>query len=398
MTAKRILEKLESSGFEAYMVGGCVRDMLLNRPLHDIDICTSARPEEVISLFERTVPTGLKHGTVTVVEDDVPFEVTTFRTEEGYSDYRRPDRVQFVDSLKQDLSRRDFTINAMALDRFDRLYDYFGGRRDLERQVIRTVGEPRERFAEDALRMFRAIRFSGQLGFSVGEKVLSAIRIHRRLLEKVARERITHEFQKLLQAPYVEQGLRLLWSSGITRDVSPFHYLHKGLREILSFSIQALTERERWVLLLYHMDEQYRASFLHALRLPKAFVKEIKRLLRHLEHYEHVIDVEDIPAYDLIRLGEEDFVSLLKLNQLMLNRSVATDLRQQIRTVLDNLPIRHPQELCVNGKDLQLFRKRSPGPWIQEELDRLVKAVVEGKVPNEREAIRAFVMEDEKHE
>ncbi|QZT32738.1 CCA tRNA nucleotidyltransferase [Caldalkalibacillus thermarum TA2.A1] len=397
-TAKRILEKLESHGYEAYMVGGCVRDFLLKLPVQDIDICTSARPEQVMNMFERTVPTGLKHGTVTVVEAGIPFEVTTFRTEQGYSDYRRPDWVHFVDSLRQDLSRRDFTINAMAMDRFGRIYDYFDGQRDLKRKVIRTVGEPEDRFEEDALRMFRAVHFSGQLGFSVEPEVLNAIQNQRQLLEKVARERITQEFQKLMQAPFVEHGLRTLISSRIATDIPPFCYIQEGLNEASRYSMQGLTEPERWALLLCHVPGEHRMQFLRGLRLTKKFVKKVKRLLDILDSYESIVQAEQIPAYDLICLGEEDAVSLLKLNQLRFTQSLDINVEQQVKAVLKQLPIRHPQELCVNGKDLQTFLNRPPGPWIQKALNRLAKAVVEGKVANDPEQIRAYVMEDEHDE
>ena len=168
---------LRRAGYEACPVGGCVRDLLLGRAPGDWDIATSARPEAVTALFERTVPTGLKHGTVTVLLGGMALEVTTFRGESGYSDGRHPDRVTFGVGLREDLARRDFTINAMALAPDGSVLDPFGGRADLARRLIRCVGEPERRFTEDALRMLRAVRFAAQLGFSLEARTAAALAV-----------------------------------------------------------------------------------------------------------------------------------------------------------------------------------------------------------------------------
>ena len=167
---KKIIFRLEAEGFSAFMVGGCVRDILMGRAPKDWDVATSASPGEVQRLFEKTVPTGERHGTVTVILDGGKAEVTTFRSESAYSDHRRPDSVTFVSDLKEDLKRRDFTINAMAMRADGTVMDYFGGGADLKAGIIRCVGEARERFEEDALRMLRALRFSAELGFEIDRK------------------------------------------------------------------------------------------------------------------------------------------------------------------------------------------------------------------------------------
>ena len=164
---KFILNTLKENGYESFVVGGCVRDSILNRPIHDWDITTNAIPEQVINLFDKTIPTGIKHGTVTVMINNVGYEVTTYRTESKYSDGRHPDEVKFVNSLKEDLSRRDFTINAMAYNEEEGLIDYFGGFNDIKHGVIRCVGNPQDRLKEDYLRVLRGIRFSLQLGFKI---------------------------------------------------------------------------------------------------------------------------------------------------------------------------------------------------------------------------------------
>jgi tRNA nucleotidyltransferase (CCA-adding enzyme) len=195
--AMPVLEKLEEAGFEAYFVGGCVRDLLLERPIHDVDIATSAYPEEVKETFAKSIDTGIQHGTVTVLYGGSSYEITTFRTESGYQDFRRPDKVTFVQNLDEDLKRRDFTINALAMNRQGEIIDLFDGLGDLKRRVIKAVGVAEDRFHEDALRMMRAVRFMSQLSFSLEEKTRQAIINNHELLSKISVERIREEFVKL---------------------------------------------------------------------------------------------------------------------------------------------------------------------------------------------------------
>lgn len=202
--AAECLEALRGAGWEAYPVGGCVRDLLLGREPGDVDLCTAALPEEVLALFGRAVPTGLPHGTVTVPTETGNVEITTFRREGGYADSRHPDSVDFGVGLREDLSRRDFTVNAMALGPGGEIIDPFGGRADLERKLIRCVGEPDKRFSEDALRMLRGIRFCAQLGFTMEEKTAAALRRNARLAARVSRERIRAELEKTLLSPRPE--------------------------------------------------------------------------------------------------------------------------------------------------------------------------------------------------
>lgn len=170
-----VIEQLEEAGFEAVVVGGAVRDAILNRPAHDVDVATNALPQEVKTVFNRTVDIGIQHGTVLVIVPEGPVEVTTYRTDGEYTDHRRPEEVHFVRSLKEDLQRRDFTMNAIAMRRDGSFVDFYGGQRDIEASVIRAVGEAKVRFAEDALRMLRAVRFSAQLGFSIEAATLQAM-------------------------------------------------------------------------------------------------------------------------------------------------------------------------------------------------------------------------------
>lgn len=214
------LNTLRRSGFAAYPVGGCVRDLLLGRAPGDWDITTSARPDTVMELFEKTVPTGVQHGTVTVLLNGHGFEVTTFRADVGYSDGRHPDAVVFGGSLEDDLARRDFTVNAMALGEDGSVIDPFGGQADLEKRLIRAVGDPAVRFTEDALRMFRAIRFSAQLNFTVEEKTFAAIFALSQNAKYISGERIKIEVEKTLLSDRPEFSALFL-STGLLTSVSP---------------------------------------------------------------------------------------------------------------------------------------------------------------------------------
>ena len=196
-----ILLRLDGLGYESYMVGGCVRDLLMDKRPHDWDLCTSALPEAVIAAFPRTHLTGLKHGTVTVVSHGRPVEVTTFRADGPYTDRRRPDSVRFVTGIQDDLARRDFTVNALAMDAAGVITDPFGGRDDLRTKCLRCVGDPDRRFGEDALRMLRALRFSAVLGFEITRETYAAIRRNAVLAEQLARERVRAELEKMLLSP-----------------------------------------------------------------------------------------------------------------------------------------------------------------------------------------------------
>lgn len=219
-SAEKILRILEENGYEAYVVGGCVRDSILGRRPDDWDITTSASPEQVKGLFRKTVDTGLQHGTVTVLMDKEGFEVTTYRVDGDYEDGRHPKEVMFTSSLEEDLKRRDFTINAMAYHPDRGLVDLFHGLEDMENQVIRCVGNPMERFQEDALRILRAVRFSAQLGFTIEENTREGIRSLAPNLKNVSAERIQVELVKLLVSPHPDY-LRTAYEIGITKEFLP---------------------------------------------------------------------------------------------------------------------------------------------------------------------------------
>ena len=269
----QILKTLEDAGHRAYLVGGCVRDMLLGRRPMDWDICTDAEPDRVLALFPGAVPTGLRHGTVTVRLGRGQAEVTTFRADGDYSDHRRPDSVRFVRSLTEDLRRRDFTINAMALSCGGVLTDIFGGRQDIEGRVVRCVGDPAARFGEDALRMLRALRFCAQLGFALDPATDAAIRMLVPTAALLAPERVRDELEKMLLSPRpvffgqaLESGLLRAYLSAPAKPFAP-----RVLRTL------PRDRRLRWAALcaLLRRDGLLPdpAAFLAALRLDNAAVR-----------------------------------------------------------------------------------------------------------------------------
>lgn len=215
-------DRLRDAGFQAYLVGGAVRNLLRGEKPADYDVATDARPEQIQRLFRRVIPTGIKHGTVTVFFKNVPFEVTTFRTESGYTDSRRPDNVDFVPSLKTDLQRRDFTINAIAVDAsHGDITDPHGGRTDLKNRIIRAIGVPEERFAEDGLRLMRACRFAAQLEFDVARETLDGMRRSKENIHRVSPERIREETDKILKSDRPSVGFRIMEHTGILEEVFP---------------------------------------------------------------------------------------------------------------------------------------------------------------------------------
>ncbi|HEC79980.1 MAG TPA: CCA tRNA nucleotidyltransferase, partial [Firmicutes bacterium] len=216
------IKTLRGAGYDAFLVGGCVRDIMLEREVVDFDIATDARPEDVIKLFRKVIPTGIKHGTVTVIEGGMEIEITTFRTESGYSDARRPDKVEFVSSIEDDLRRRDFTINAFAYDPLEHEFiDLFDGVSDLSKGVIRAVGDPVERFREDGLRPLRAVRIATALGFEIEMRTLIAIGETLECFKRVAKERVLDELRKIMRAVKPSVGFEYMRETGILEIIFP---------------------------------------------------------------------------------------------------------------------------------------------------------------------------------
>ena len=342
-----ILNTLRGAGHEAYVVGGCVRDSLLGRTPGDWDITTSAPPEAVQRLFRRTVATGIKHGTVTVMLGKEGFEVTTYRSDGVYSDGRHPDSVSFVSTLQEDLSRRDFTVNAMAYSPEKGLIDLFGGTSDLKEKRIRAVGDPKERFTEDALRMLRAVRFCAQLGFGIEYETFAAIRLLALRLRLVSKERIREELSKLLLSDHPEY-FEILVNAGLTAVImprfeemlatpqhSPFHIYDVGHHTLEVLKACPATLLQRLTALLHdagktearRTDENGIDHFKGHPALSAVYAEEFLRDLRYdnktVEQVTHLVEVHDIRVKPTLpnvrrligRVGEELFPDFLTFIQ-----------------------------------------------------------------------------------
>ncbi|WP_027417520.1 CCA tRNA nucleotidyltransferase [Aneurinibacillus terranovensis] len=411
----RLLETLEHAGYTAYFVGGYVRDFFLNRPVNDLDVATSAAPEEVMKLFERVVPTGLAHGTVTVLMDGIPIEVTTYRTETGYADYRRPDQVKFVTSIEEDLARRDFTINAMAMDVRGKLVDPYNGKCDLRRRQIRAVGEANERFAEDALRMFRALRFASQLSFEIEAATMAAIADNASLISHIAVERIRAEWHKLIMGTEPESTIILLAGTGLAAHIPGLsRLLHTTEWIDPSEGKRTVTLREwsdlhvRWaVLLLLSGTGNESTNIMRALRCENKLIKKCKQLI-HLvmnfaENTEPVSQSTKSPAASmtvpeekalciLLTHAYEEVVAAASVYDRLIGaggRSSPCGLEPFFRQRYETMAVKNISSLAVSGADLQRATGRSPGMWISRVLLQLALDVNTDCVANTADALLA---------
>lgn len=370
-TAIKIIKKLKASGFEAYLVGGAVRDFLLGKNPKDFDVATSAEPVQVKELFDRTVDTGIQHGTVLVLANGTGVEVTTFRTEGNYTDNRRPDSVEFVKSLEEDLKRRDFTINAMAMTENLELVDLFGGRQDLEEKLIRAVGEPEERFQEDALRMLRAVRFSGQLDFSINENTLEAIKNNAALIRSIAIERIKIELDKILANQHAARSIDYLIHSGLAGNLPAGELFRidwndfKPTGDPLSGWLYALWQNKKDVNALagYKLSNEEKKSLTKALEAAA------------LENWNQW-------TYYCFTLRQLELAAELTARQ----ENPALQKR--------GLPIQSKSDLAVNGRDLMEWSGKKAGPWLKDLLSSIERRVVCNQLENEKVKIKEWFLSE----
>ncbi|HJF79167.1 MAG TPA: CCA tRNA nucleotidyltransferase [Enterococcus cecorum] len=383
-----VIDKLNQAGYEAYFVGGSVRDCILNLPIHDVDIATSAFPAEIKEVFEKTIDVGIEHGTVLVLHQDESYEITTFRTESTYQDYRRPDHVDFVRSLEEDLKRRDFTINALALNAQGQIIDLFHGLEDLQNKRLKAVGIAAERFQEDALRMMRGLRFVSQLGFDLEEQTQTAITAHAPLLSKISVERICIEFEKLLLGQNAQQAFQLF----ITTDCFKYcpqlaakqHFLQQ-MSEILRFPIQDLSVA--WCLLIDQLEIaiKHQKAFLKEWKLSNQRIHEVLLLREALE----IIKQRPLDVLDYYQLNETCLTQLFYIAPFYdLALSKESLLNQYRLLVIHSL-----KDLAINGNDLMRALNRRGGLWLKETLVHCERAVLLKEVANEREALLNYAQE-----
>lgn len=380
-----VLEKIKEAGFEAYFVGGSVRDALLNRPIHDVDIATSSYPEETKQIFSRTVDIGIEHGTVLVLEGEEEYEVTTFRTEDIYVDYRRPSAVSFVRSLEEDLKRRDFTVNAFALDETGEIVDLFDGLKDLENQILRAVGVASERFNEDALRIMRGFRFQASLGFELESETFKAMKVLTPLLEKISIERTFVEFDKLLLAPYWRVGLSSMIESQAYDYLPDMVGSQDKLQSLFDLEKDFTFEssEQAWAALLWALEVEDAQQFLKHWKTSRQFAKQVQDLLTILSLREG----GELSKRDCYQFNLD---SLLQAENL--RRAQGKEVNPQVITeTYESLTIHDKKELQINGGILIKEYGYQPGPELGDVLDEIEYAIVDGVLKNERQAIHDYL-------
>jgi tRNA nucleotidyltransferase (CCA-adding enzyme) len=400
---RRILETIENAGYEAYVVGGCVRDCALGLPPHDWDITTSALPLDIKRLFYRTVDTGIKHGTVTVMSGSHGYEVTTYRIDGTYADGRHPDNVEFTDRLSEDLKRRDFTINAMAYSDSRGLVDLFGGREDLARHVVRCVGIPYERFGEDALRMMRAIRFSAQLGFSIEKDTADAIVDLADNIKLVSMERVQAELTKTLLSPNPAH-CSLYTDMGLFRKILPeidqaFEMTRREKTIRLLESLPA-DKTLRYAGLLYFETPQAAVKTLRHLKMDNQTIRGVKTLLMakdiHIEENEASVrralhtygpdDLKLIAEFDDGMTAAKEKITGFPLRR---HRAHRLALDRLLETVVSRNDPVNISDLNITGSDL--MAAGFEGREIGEILDRLLSLVIEKPELNKKEILEGYV-------
>ena len=427
-----IIEKLEEAGYEAYAVGGCVRDSILKRNPSDWDITTSAFPSQVKSIFKRTVDTGIKHGTVTVLLGKQNYEVTAYRIDGDYIDGRHPESVEFTANLTEDLKRRDFTINAMAYNRKKGLVDIFGGCQDLENKIVRCVGDAKERFTEDALRVMRAVRFAAQLGFEIESDTKAAITLLAPNLAKVSGERIQVELVKLLMSDYPELFLTL-YETGITRIImpefdvmmatpqrNPYHCYTVGMHTIKALENIKSKKILRLAILFHDMGKPYTHAVTEegtdifwnhskkSMEMAKCVLKRLKfdnettaDVIKLIQYHDYHFTMEKKSVRKAMSLvGERLFLDLLDV--MRADTKGKSDYRKQER--LDQIDeiesmyyeiIRDKEcftlkQLSLNGSDLIKLGYK-PGRQIGELLSEMLEYVIEYPDANNKEMLLTFI-------
>ncbi len=379
----RILDTLSCHGYEAYAVGGCIRDTILARTPDDWDITTSAKPEEVKELFRRTVDTGLKHGTVTVLLGDDGYEVTTYRIDGEYQDHRHPTEVAYASQLSEDLMRRDFTINAMAYNKQNGLVDLFGGMEDLQRKVIRCVGNPRERFTEDALRILRAVRFSAQLGFSIEEKTQEALTNLAPTLVHVSQERIQVELVKLLTSSNPHY-VKLLDATGILKVILP--ELSQVEEETLCHLQRVPREKSlRLAALLLSLGEKKAKTVLRRLKFDNDTIFTVGRLIKW---YPYEIQSTQLAMRKALnQIGDDLLEPLLTFQEY---RRPVEELFEILREVTGSGQCYQLKQLKLTGNDL-IAMGMTPGRQIGQYLKECLQMVLEHPECNETEYLQNYV-------
>ncbi|HHW31927.1 MAG TPA: HD domain-containing protein [Clostridiaceae bacterium] len=429
-----VINKLEDAGYEAYLVGGCTRDMIMGKEPKDWDVTTIAKPDEIKKLFDKTIDTGIKHGTVTVLWGDTKVEVTTYRVDGVYSDNRRPASVGFISSLTEDLSRRDFTMNAVAYSPRRGIVDPFNGVRDIKGKIIKTVGDPDQRFNEDALRMLRAVRFSAELDFKVEDNVLDSIRKNSHLIEKVSSERVREELTRILVSEHPIRFI-LLRDTHLLQHILPefeicFYTIQNNPYHIYNVAVHSLHAIEnippesmlRWVMLLHDIGKPLSKSvdengvdhfyghsekslhlamnIFNRLKFPSAFIKRAGKLIK--EHDRVIETTCKAVRRAISSLGDDIFLDLLKVKEadikaqnpeFMADRLTKIEniksLYRQIKERADCLSMK---DMAING-DYLINLGITEGREIGRILNELFEMVIDNPELNHVDKLKEIVLQ-----
>jgi len=399
-----IIEQLTVSGHEAVFVGGAVRDTFMGLPVKDVDIATSATPDQVLGLFPKCIPTGLQHGTVTVLHNGESYEITTYRTESAYENHRRPEEVNYIRELRGDLLRRDFTINAIALTARGETIDYFGGEADMELRIVRCVGDADARFQEDALRMLRAVRFISAYGFRPSFSTWKALLRHRNLLRHIAMERVQAELDKMLSSKRPQQALRWLAGSGLLRQLKdpiplPDVIFRSGISarrrnmEIVPLynglhRVKVLDSRWAAVCLIAGIEMEQAMLAMRQLR----FSNERRTRIAALLSIDAALaaaegdKLRDACIGVIIQHGKQAVQNWMCIAPIVPAYSMQSgmDRLTHIKEIFLSVNVSTLKELQVNGREIMKHLDRKSGPWLSGLLMRLLHAAAAGELMNER--------------
>lgn len=370
--AKRVIQDLKRHGYEAFIVGGAVRDYVLRQPLTDVDITTNAKPFQVAKLF-KTKPTGLKYGTVTVFMGTETYEVTTYRIDGEYVDGRHPENVTYSESVIEDVMRRDFTINGLLMTESDEIIDHVEGRKDIERKLIKTIGNPIDRFNEDALRIMRAFYFQSKLGFQIDRDTRDAITQMKDRLNDVSMERILVEMIKILQGKYLKMAFQSMITTGVSKVLPG---LHQGIEYTLT-----LDE-------LPFVDVFFTLAFTLYGSVPSEWTFSNKHRHRYEVASALARDNKEIDAMMLYTYGI-DLCLLANRVTYMLNRS--KNRKTEIEALYQNLPIQSDLDLKLRATEIIKLANRKAGAWVKDIQTKMVIEVINRRLDNNREALIDFV-------
>jgi tRNA nucleotidyltransferase (CCA-adding enzyme) len=371
--ALKIITILKKAGFEAYLVGGVVRDYFLKMPFNDIDITTSAKPWEVEKLFHKTKPTGLKFGTVTVFMASKEYEVTTFREDFDYLDSRHPNRIVFTDKADVDVKRRDFTINGLLMDSDLNLLDFVGGKKDLDYKIIKAIGDPNIRFKEDALRILRAFYFVSKLGFEIEEETLNSIKENRFSIYEIAFERVLNEITKLLNEKHQIKALKYILDCQVD-EVLPG--LSDGIKYLVKNDLALKTDR----------------FFCLAFTLNGSVPNYWRFSNKYLNYYQKVVELANlttkISSFELYNYGI-NISSMANHINLLLNRTTQT--QDEVNELYKKMPIKSVLDLAITAEEIIKIKNKKAGAWLKKVQDKLIAEIISGQLENKYESIIVYL-------